>query len=332
MPLPAVTVAIPTYQRGARVERVVRAVLDDPAVAQVVVADDGSTDDTRERLEALAAADRRVELVRTPRLGDHGARAAALRRATGDVVLFLDDDVLPGPGLATGHARRHAADPGLVVAGHMPVREHGGPVARVTQRLYQRYYEATCRSWERGDGDVLLALWAGNVSLRRADAERAAFAEAGGVRGQAADRELGLRLRRAGLRGVFDRALAAEHLYERPLARFLADARESGRNEVLLRARHAELASRAPGAGAENGRPASARALLALARRPRAGSALARVLATAAWASAAAGATRAATAAADLAVAIERRRGAHEGARLAGLSIRPLRGEDVNPS
>ena len=40
--------------------------------------------------------------------GDMGARAEGARAATGEIVLFIDDDVLANPGLVTGHARRHA--------------------------------------------------------------------------------------------------------------------------------------------------------------------------------------------------------------------------------
>src|SRR3954470_3510324 len=58
-------------------------------VDEVIVSDDSTSDETREALEA-AGLD--VRYVRGPRVGLAPNRNNAVARATGDVVLFIDDD------------------------------------------------------------------------------------------------------------------------------------------------------------------------------------------------------------------------------------------------
>ena len=79
--------------------------------------------------------------------GDMGAREEGARAATGEIVLFIDDDVLANPGLVTGlYARRHAERTADVVVGYMPVtpsqRRNSDDFAL---RLYASEYEGRCQ-------------------------------------------------------------------------------------------------------------------------------------------------------------------------------------------
>jgi glycosyltransferase involved in cell wall biosynthesis len=95
---PLVSVILPTYNRAALLRQAVDSVLAQTLRDwELVVADDGSTDDTTEYLTGLAD-----ERVRWVKLGHRGsparARAAALRIATGTWIAFLDSDDLWLPG------------------------------------------------------------------------------------------------------------------------------------------------------------------------------------------------------------------------------------------
>jgi teichuronic acid biosynthesis glycosyltransferase TuaG len=92
---PRISVVIPTYQRLEACKRAIRSALEQElAPLEVLVCDDGSTDRTREELEAWAREDPRLRYLALPR--NHGAPAAArnlgTRAARGDWVAFLDDD------------------------------------------------------------------------------------------------------------------------------------------------------------------------------------------------------------------------------------------------
>ena len=235
-PTPTVSVVVPTHNRGARLEQTVRPLLADPGATEVVVAVDGSTDDTMALLERMAREDQRLRPLALRHGGAAHARRLGVEAATGEIVLILDDDVLASPGLAAGHAAHHASAPGLVVVGYMPVaerrRERGGfPAA-----IYKRDYERTVTAWEDEPRLILRSLWLGNLSMRREDYLTVSAQEL--VVGYHEDTELGLRCVEAGFIGRFDRSLAATHLYERDPAGFLRDAHSSGRNLPEVLGRH----------------------------------------------------------------------------------------------
>lgn len=87
-----VSVVIPTYQRAEALERAVRSVLVQTwPVHEVIVCDDGSTDDSRERIEALH--DERVRWSAGERAGRPAApRNRGISLTTGEWIAFLDDD------------------------------------------------------------------------------------------------------------------------------------------------------------------------------------------------------------------------------------------------
>jgi peptidoglycan/xylan/chitin deacetylase (PgdA/CDA1 family)/GT2 family glycosyltransferase len=102
-------------------------------LGEVVVVDDGSTDETAEIVEALAARDDRVRLVRQPNRGKPAALNRAFAEAGGEVVVTLDADTLFTPTtvhrLVEGFARDIGGRLGAV-AGHVKVGNLGNPLTR----------------------------------------------------------------------------------------------------------------------------------------------------------------------------------------------------------
>lgn len=89
-----VSVYIPTHNRNSLLLRAVYSVLNqDYKNIEVIISDDGSTDDTPETCKALTLRDDRVKYIRTevPRGANH-ARNLAIQHSTGDFVTGLDDD------------------------------------------------------------------------------------------------------------------------------------------------------------------------------------------------------------------------------------------------
>jgi len=93
MSQPLVSVVIATYNMGQYLPDAVQSVLDQTWTnLEVVVIDDGSTDDTPERMAELAAADGRVVYVRTPNQGQPKAKNAGINKAKGNFIAFCDGD------------------------------------------------------------------------------------------------------------------------------------------------------------------------------------------------------------------------------------------------
>lgn len=87
---PKVSVVIPTYNRACDVVRAVKSALAQTLVPhQIIVVDDGSTDDTEAAVRALPAP---VEYIRQKNGGVSSARNLAFRSVTGDFVALLDSD------------------------------------------------------------------------------------------------------------------------------------------------------------------------------------------------------------------------------------------------
>lgn len=93
---PMVSVIVPTFNRSAQVVEAVRSVLGQRQVpAQVVVVDDGSTDDTPDALRTFGSG---VRLIRQPRRGVSAARNRGVLEAEHPWIAFLDSDDLWLPG------------------------------------------------------------------------------------------------------------------------------------------------------------------------------------------------------------------------------------------
>jgi GT2 family glycosyltransferase len=264
--LPSVSAVITTYRRRELMEEAVRAIAADPYTSEIVVVVDGSPDGSYELLTEMARAQPRIRPVWRENGGEAAARQTGMEHASGEVVLLLDDDVIAGPALAEGHARVHARRPGHIVLGHMPTRRPAVPrPGAFATRLYADEYEAQCRRYEADPSTVLRHFWAGNASMRREDALRVGLLGDGPRLGYHDDQVFGLRCLRAGLTGVFDRTLLAEHRHERDLDAFLHQARLSGSARRALEAMFPDLL--APGE-LDDRLPLPVRAAIAAAAAP----------------------------------------------------------------
>lgn len=88
-----VSVVIPTFNRRTLVREAVASVCSQGGVAyEVVVVDDGSSDDTAVALRAEFG--RRIDVLRTANRGVAAARNAGVERCHGDLIAFLDSDDL----------------------------------------------------------------------------------------------------------------------------------------------------------------------------------------------------------------------------------------------
>jgi len=130
-PAPEVTVVIPTRDRRQLLStRALPSALGQQEVSlEVVVVDDGSTDDTVEHVETLG--DPRVSVIRQRRArGPSAARNAGIAAARTEWVAFLDDDDLWSPRkLRTQLQAASANGAGWAFARAVVVNEHGTIVA-----------------------------------------------------------------------------------------------------------------------------------------------------------------------------------------------------------
>lgn len=90
-----VSVIIPTYNRAATVHASVQSALEQTyPLIEIIVVDDGSTDDTAERLSTYLS---RINFLRKKNAGPSAARNHGARYANGDILAFLDSDDVWSP-------------------------------------------------------------------------------------------------------------------------------------------------------------------------------------------------------------------------------------------
>jgi glycosyltransferase involved in cell wall biosynthesis len=233
------SVVVPTYNRAPVLARCLDALAaQDPAPDEVVVVDDGSTDGTR----AVLAERGWVRAVHQPNGGRAAAKNAGVAAARGDVVLFIDDDVMATPGLVHLHAEHHRArpdeheallgyvtwSPEVEVTRHMYWLEHGGPLFH-----YDEIDDRENVTWKM--------LYTCNVSLKRSflepfDEELPIFE----------DSELAYRLTRRGLRLRYDPEALGHHLREETPERTERRMHQVGEAAALLHGKWPELAEEPP--------------------------------------------------------------------------------------
>lgn len=193
-----ITVVIPTHQRRDSLRRALASLAQQTYASgrfDVVVGADHCTDGTMEMLSVMRSATLRV--VESRERGAAAARNAALAAATGDVVVFMDDDMEAGPHFVQAHADAHLAEPGesLIVIGYAPVEttSSSSPLARSLASGFDRYFAALAAE---GDAPRDPGIPGGNFSARAELLARVGgFDESLPCR---EDLDLGIRLRRGG--------------------------------------------------------------------------------------------------------------------------------------
>ena len=89
-----ISIVIPTYNRIRTLRQVISSYLSQSRVRELVVVDDGGTDDTGGFVLELAVQDTRVRYVRNERrMGSPASRNVGVANSTGSFVLFGEDDL-----------------------------------------------------------------------------------------------------------------------------------------------------------------------------------------------------------------------------------------------
>jgi GT2 family glycosyltransferase len=238
--IPSVSVIMATRGRPENLAQLVPMVLADESVRHFVVVVDGEDDESVALLSSMRPRFDRLVFQQVPRSGQLPALEVGVTLTDADVVLLLDDDVVPTPGLAAAHARGHVGEHGLVLVGTMPVQLPARH-ADIGSLLYARSYLAHIARIEAGEHDVLDQLWLGNVSIRRSDCLSVGLYSPDFTASYHADQDLGFRLAEAGLVGRFDSSLVAAHRYRRSDPAFLHDSRRRGAGLLHLHSVHERL-------------------------------------------------------------------------------------------
>jgi len=125
-PSPAISIVMPTWNRAKVISDAIESVQAQLFTDwELIIVDDGSTDNTAEIL-AKFADDQRIRHVKQPHAGSCQARNQGLRLAKGSHIAYLDSDNLWYPGFLAAAVNAFAADPATdSVYGALITEAHG---------------------------------------------------------------------------------------------------------------------------------------------------------------------------------------------------------------
>lgn len=140
----SVSAIIPAYNRADTIERAVRCALAETIAGdEVLVIDDGSTDGTRAKVEAIGS--ERVRYIWQANAGAGSARNCGAREATGDLVAYLDSDDEWLPGKIDLQRRFMAANPDVLFC----FTDFAGEVGGVRHHAGMSAWHEDSRPWDQ---------------------------------------------------------------------------------------------------------------------------------------------------------------------------------------
>ena len=274
---PELSVVVATYNRAALLEDLVADLETQTLPAgsfEVLIVDDGSKTPAKPVLERLATS-YPLRVIEQPNGGPASARHRGIVEAKGDVILIVDDDMRLPATLLSEHLQRHR-EGHSVVLGHIRAapRLHQMPLF---ERFHAQQLDRQVAAFRSGLPARGVHLCTGNVSFRRAD-----YLAVGGFDRSLArseDRDLGIRLERAGARFSFaENAYTVHESDHTSLELWLKRAFLYGIYDSRIGAKHGDVPSVSPWRFFFLVHPVSRPLLLATTAVPSAGKAAARGL------------------------------------------------------
>jgi GT2 family glycosyltransferase len=229
-----ISVVLPTYNRLDQLKQVVAGLERQNFPRhqyEVIVVSDGAVDGTNEYLKGLKTT-LQLRPILQRNQGVAAARNHGVYRAKGQLILFVDDDVVPEPELIGQHWQSHQEHgDDVIVLGPMnsPPDFPMSPWVLWEQRMLLKQYESMVQGrWQ----PTARQFYTGNTSLARHH-----IVAVGGFDPafrRAEDVELAYRLADRGLRFVFNPAAVGHHYARRSFNSWLEIPYAYGRNDVIF--------------------------------------------------------------------------------------------------
>lgn len=203
-----ITLVLPTLDRQAAVYNLLRHLEHQSRRPDETVVID-QTEARDPRLEAYPG----IRYLRISRKGLPNARNVGVEHATGDAILFLDDDVIPDADLVRRHVE-NLEDPSIAGVGGRVLGGYDAPDPRAPVGTFRESDGAVIRNFGDGPRRDVQHLPGGNMSFRReVFAKIGGFDVAFGGSSIGEETDFCLRAVRAGFRLVYDPAASLEHLH-----------------------------------------------------------------------------------------------------------------------
>lgn len=239
---PPLSIVVPTLNRRALLLRLLDRLANQAGKGsfEVVVADNISEDGTK-----AAVTSREwpfpIAVVDVPERTRASARNRGAAAATGEILLFLDDDMEPRPGMVAAHLEASRANPGTVFVGRP--EPHPGITPTLANRYLLRRWERILRRMEaQAEALPWGLLLTGHFSIpARIFVEAGRFDETFKVY-SFEDSEFGMRLVKAGVPIRYLPEAVSWHDFDETMGSLVRKTADEGASARVFAALHPEVA------------------------------------------------------------------------------------------
>jgi len=228
---PSVSVVIPAYNSAGTIAEAIRACVnqDYPAV-EVIVVDDGSTDDTGEIVRQFP-----VRYVRQENNGPATARNTGWRQSRGEIICFTDSDCVPEPAWVSKIVSMLVDERAGGAGGSYDIRNPQNLLAAcVHEEIVQRHLRMARQV------DYLGGF---NVCYKRAVLEAVGGFDQSYRMASAEDNDLSYQVKKRGYELLFDADARVAHLYPTRLMHYLRRQAWHGYWTMKLYRAHPDMAT-----------------------------------------------------------------------------------------
>ncbi len=223
------SIIIPTKDKFTRLNLTLRCLecqVDENV--EVIVVFDGCNEQTLKDFENASWSFQPIPVIAKENVGRAAARNLGLEIATGDVVIFLDDDRLVEPNFIKRHMAHHTGDKPVVVLGErmdsknteqelteMMVRGSAKDALKQVRRTSKKEFYYNIKKWfvkNPMNSLRFIAFITGNVSIERSAVEKIKGFDNNFKGWGYEDTDLGYRLEKLGIEYVQDNKIICYHL------------------------------------------------------------------------------------------------------------------------
>ncbi len=242
-----ISIIIPTYNRRDLLIRTLKAYstqLYSRLISEIIVIDDGSTDDTAEAVDELKkSSDLKIVYLHQDNCGPAQARNQGIARATGQLVIITGDDIVPHDGLVKEHFEGHKRfnfDKKIAILGKVawPAAIKVTPFMQYINEYGLQFGYSIIPD---ADNVPYNFFYTSNISLNRSFLLQDKLFSSQFPYAAWEDCELGYRLSRRGLRIVYNQSAIGYHHHAISFSSFRRRQQLSGYSACIFADLHPEL-------------------------------------------------------------------------------------------
>ena len=228
-----ISIIIPTYNGAHKLPYLLEALSQQTLKPdQILVVVDGSSDWTASVLQSFRQRMPALESIFIENSGRSVVRNTGAQQATGDILLFFDDDMVPEADCVQKHCQHHMQEDASFLTGMA--------IDCFTETDIQRYKTSLALKWARqisGNGKILLGKENLYLTAAHFSTHRSTFEQLGGFDEKlrdAEDGDLAHRAHKKGYRLFFDHSLMANHRDQIKGISYIRRLREYRQAHIML--------------------------------------------------------------------------------------------------